>query len=261
MMDSIIWANPDLWRLWTWCLLKANHSDRVVLIPKGRGGNAEVQVNKDQFVFGRHSAARQLGWNPSTVWKRMKKLERLGFLNINSNNLCSVITIVNIEEMTNRAEKRNNYNDSNRKSKVKVSDTTNNDKNENNKKTSPPIVPQGGLNGLDEKFESFWKCYPRKQNKADAKKAFYQLFVKGKSRRYYHCQMTDDLMTEILQAVESQKFSRDWLKDDGQFIPHPASWLRGLRWQDETELAKPEDPDEETEISMALEDMPWLNFD
>ncbi|TBV01264.1 hypothetical protein DNK34_21550 [Pseudomonas dryadis] len=25
----------------------------------------------------------------------------------------------------------------------------------------------------------------------------------------------------------------DWLKDNGQFVPLPASWLNGKRWEDE----------------------------
>jgi DNA replication protein DnaC len=33
--------------------------------------------------------------------------------------------------------------------------------------------------------------------------------------------------------LEKQKVSTEWLKDGGQFIPHPATWLNGRRWEDE----------------------------
>ena len=112
-MDSRIWANPDLWRLWTWCLLKANHSDTVVRIGKGKGGYTEVEIKKDQFVFGRHSAGKKLGWHPSTIWKRLKKLEKLGYLTIYSNNICSVVTVINLEQMTSSAIKRDKCFDNN----------------------------------------------------------------------------------------------------------------------------------------------------
>jgi hypothetical protein len=36
----------------------------------------------------------------------------------------------------------------------------------------------------------------------------------------------------ILAAVENQKRSEQWVKDGGQFIPHPATWLNQGRWDD-----------------------------
>ena len=37
----------------------------------------------------------------------------------------------------------------------------------------------------------------------------------------------------LLTAIEDQKKSAQWTKDNGQFIPHPATWLNGKRWEDE----------------------------
>jgi hypothetical protein len=37
----------------------------------------------------------------------------------------------------------------------------------------------------------------------------------------------------ILAAVERQKQSREWLKDQGEYIPHPPTWLNGRRWDDD----------------------------
>lgn len=34
-------------------------------------------------------------------------------------------------------------------------------------------------------------------------------------------------------ALERDKRSRDWQRDDGAYIPYPASWLNGRRWEDE----------------------------
>jgi hypothetical protein len=30
-----------------------------------------------------------------------------------------------------------------------------------------------------------------------------------------------------------QRQSAQWQRDDGQFIPHPSTWLNGRRWEDE----------------------------
>jgi hypothetical protein len=72
-------------------------------------------------------------------------------------------------------------------------------------------------------FEQFWKAYPRKVGKADARKAWEVL---RKSKKLPG-------ILKLLRSIEAQKGTDQWLKDGGQFIPHPATWLRGGRWDDE----------------------------
>lgn len=71
-------------------------------------------------------------------------------------------------------------------------------------------------------FDGFWSAYPRKQSKGDAQRAWVKLNPNA------------DLRASILQAIEVQKTSEDWTKDNGKFIPHPATWLNGRRWEDES---------------------------
>jgi hypothetical protein len=70
-------------------------------------------------------------------------------------------------------------------------------------------------------FDTFWEQYPRKVSKQHAVKAW-------KSLNPDHT-----LLTTMLQALEKQKRSEQWQKDNGKFIPHPATWLNGKRWEDE----------------------------
>ena len=70
-------------------------------------------------------------------------------------------------------------------------------------------------------FEVFWAAYPRHTGKQDAYKAFVKL------------KPDEALMQAILSGIERQKQSAQWTKDGGQFIPHPATWLNGCRWEDE----------------------------
>ena len=70
-------------------------------------------------------------------------------------------------------------------------------------------------------FPKFWKLYPNKKGKAAAEKAWKKIKV------------TDDLFPLIAQGLAKQCVSPAWTKDDGQFIPHPATWLNGRRWEDE----------------------------
>lgn len=72
-----------------------------------------------------------------------------------------------------------------------------------------------------EGFEQFWSAYPKKQAKQDAAKAFRSAKLKP-----------EQLQT-VLQDITSRKSSTEWLKDGGKFIPLPATYLRGKRWEDE----------------------------
>jgi len=74
---------------------------------------------------------------------------------------------------------------------------------------------------LANSFERFWAAYPKKRNKGDAWKAWKSL------------KLREVLVAAILAAVERAKTSVQWRKDEGQFIPYPASWLRARGWEDE----------------------------
>lgn len=67
-------------------------------------------------------------------------------------------------------------------------------------------------------FDAFWAVYPRKVGKGDARKAFAK--VKAP-------------VSVLIDAVNTQKQSQQWLKNDGQYIPNPATWLNQGRWEDE----------------------------
>jgi len=51
----------------------------------------------------------------------------------------------------------------------------------------------------------------------------------------------------MMTALETQKASEKWLKDNGQYIPNPATWLNQRRWEDEPMWIEPETPSRTTE--------------
>ena len=79
-----------------------------------------------------------------------------------------------------------------------------------------PKAPTGG----DARFDEFWKAYPKKVGKDDARKAFAKRKVDA------------EMLASMLNAIASQACSMAWTKDSGQFIPNPSTWLNGGRWQD-----------------------------
>lgn len=75
--------------------------------------------------------------------------------------------------------------------------------------------------GSAERFERFWASYPKKVGKGAAEKAFAKY-------------KPDDVLTDrMIRAVETAKLTDQWRKDNGQYIPNPATWLNQKRWEDE----------------------------
>ncbi|WP_236233664.1 phage replication protein [Pseudomonas tohonis] len=70
-------------------------------------------------------------------------------------------------------------------------------------------------------FDQFWAEYPNKTCKAKAKAKWEKLEV------------NQALFDQIMAGLRLQRASTAWVKDNGQYIPHPTTWLNGERWNDE----------------------------
>lgn len=77
--------------------------------------------------------------------------------------------------------------------------------------------------GADGRFEEFWKAYPNKTGKDAARRAFEKRKPDAA------------LLAQMLAAIAAQKAGPKWLKDAGQYIPNPATWLNQGRWADGAE--------------------------
>ncbi|MEN6325814.1 MAG: hypothetical protein ABFD18_06370 [Syntrophomonas sp.] len=100
-----------------------------------------------------------------------------------------------------------------------------------NELNNPPIIPQGEGEQKsrepfkdirqEQLFDMFWDKYPKKKSKGQAEKAWIKI-------------LPDDLLfRRIINSLETAKISREWKKDNGQFIPYPATWLNAQGWLDE----------------------------
>ena len=88
--------------------------------------------------------------------------------------------------------------------------------------TKTPPTPTGESTQLrDDLFDQFWALYPNKTCKAKARAKWGKLKV------------TPILFDQIMSGLRRQCASQAWLKDGGQFVPHPTTWLNGERWNDE----------------------------
>lgn len=100
--------------------------------------------------------------------------------------------------------------------------------------TNPPIVPPEGDGPAPkaggekkapawkpDRFAAFWKAYPRKESKKRAISAWDKL------------RPSDELLVVMAVALKRQMRTAQWQRDDGAYIPFPASWLNQRRWEDE----------------------------
>ena len=99
-------------------------------------------------------------------------------------------------------------------------------------------------------FDAFWTAYPRKMAKGDARKAWKQT------------ESFRPPIDDVLKALNAQRRSEQWTRDNGQFIPYPATWLRAERWDDvlEVEMPKPERKPDRYELAnqeMAKREAEW----
>jgi hypothetical protein len=102
-IDSAVFADPHLWQLWTWCLMRANHKTLTVPVRTGRGQTI-VTLKSGEFIFGRHAAAKDLKCPASTLYDRMLTLKKLKMVVTQPGTHYSVITIVNWDSYQNEEE-------------------------------------------------------------------------------------------------------------------------------------------------------------
>lgn len=142
LLDSAVFQNADLLKVWIWCLLKATHEDYELLV-----GLQLVKLKPGQFVTGRFKGAEELQLNPSTFYKYIKSLEKLEMICVNSNNKMTLITVENWAKY--QTEEGRAYQQKNNKvtTKEQQSNTNNNSNNINNSNNmggtpTPPKEPK-----------------------------------------------------------------------------------------------------------------------
>ncbi len=67
---------------------------------------------------------------------------------------------------------------------------------------------------VSEQFEVFWKAFPRKTDKARAKRSFLRL-------------------SKTEQELAVSNIQRLYSETPAQFVPHPSTYLNGKRWEDQ----------------------------
>lgn len=106
----------------------------------------------------------------------------------------------------------------------------------------PPKAPQGAAESKRsgrrrkpkavpawqaEKFEGFWRAYPRDEDRAKAVEQWDKL-PQDKELMERHGGSEEQLLLEISRGLKRHLESREWREDVG--IPHAFRWLRDRKW-------------------------------
>ena len=99
-------------------------------------------------------------------------------------------------------------------------ETVTNNTNRNNTditiRIDTPLTPQG-----EGRFEEFWNLYPSGGRKAARKQCLEKWKREG----------LDEVADKVIEGLIRWLYSKDWRKDNGQYIPAPLTWLNQQRWE------------------------------
>lgn len=98
-LDSAVFQCPNLWHLWSYLLMRANHKRQWVKISRVA---EPIELDRGQLITGRYALQKALypkglksDPHPATVWKWLGVLKHLGNLRTSARTRYTVITIVN----------------------------------------------------------------------------------------------------------------------------------------------------------------------
>lgn len=112
-------------------------------------------------------------------------------------------------------------------------------KKEEQERDIPPISPQGDEPASQSHGESGGKSdVSLPQWKPDRFEAFYAFYPKHVGRKaacraWDKLKPTQELLRKMGMILQLQKKTVKWHEDNGRYVPDPATWLNGRRWEDE----------------------------
>lgn len=86
LLESAVFSDEWLLKLWIWCLLRAGYKQR-------QAGTTVIQAGS--FATGRFAAADELGVSPSKWYRGINQLSALGMINVSTSRDRTVVSICN----------------------------------------------------------------------------------------------------------------------------------------------------------------------
>ncbi len=217
IQNSFVWTDPNLLKLWLYCLMKARHTDGKI----PWNGN-ELTLSSGEFVTGTDTLAfefnkgmsRDKRVSPRSVWRWVHKFEKNEMLTIKSTTQYSVISITNWGQYQGNDKRMSNESQT---SVIPVS--TNNNVNNDNKNHRSSVDDRKP--SLESNFNLLWKLYPRKEGKKKALDAYKRAIKKG---------VTNKQIQDGIVAYKKQLSLNDTPKE---FTKQGGTWFFNFGWDDD----------------------------
>ena len=242
-IDSIVFQEPGIFKLWMYCLMTANWKDKEWLIP---GTHKMMLVKRGSFITGRESLlngvfpirdgeGRKIRYGKMrptgmTVWRWLLSLREWNCITIeNVFNRASVVSICNYSTYQDDTQSSCSSDVQpvfkSCSSDVQVMFTTKEGKErEENKEVKNHSRKRRCDRDYSADFEIFWGLYPKvgKVKKPDAWKAWQEAVERA-------------LPQAIIDGAAAYAASDAGMT---QFAGHASTWLRADRWSEDPESWK-----------------------
>lgn len=196
LLDWEWFKEPATAHLFQYLLLAANWDDK-----KWKG----IEIKRGQILTGRHALIESTGLTAREIRTAIKHLKSTNVVTIKATNKFTIITICNYD----------NYQNS-----ETVSDQQNVTIETNERPASDHNLRRSRIKEdiYNSDFLTFWTAYPRKT---------------GKGAAWVSWEKLQPPIADCLRTLSWQTKSEQWTKDNGKYIPLPATYLNQRRWEDE----------------------------
>jgi hypothetical protein len=180
-----------------------------------------IEYDRGEAIITISMLAERFNVDPQRIRTSLDQLEKMEFLNKQTNNRFTKIIITNY----------NTYQDQDGDGNTQTNkQVTGRQQADNTPLIDKKLRIKEEKKQIESDFDIFWSYYPRKEGKAAAIKAWARQNGKRPS-------------IEIITAhIEERKKSEQWTKDNGQFIPLPTTFINQERWNDELQSAASSTP-------------------
>ena len=213
ILDWEWYKDVNTFKLFLHLLLRASFADTRFLGKK---------IKRGQVVTSLAGLAEETGLSVQNVKTSLKHLILTNEVTNVSNKQYRIITIVKYDEYQDLTNKLTASQQTTNKRLTNSQQHNNNNNNVNNVNNVTNTVMATDRSS-SEHFEQFWKEYPKKVAKKNAMNAWQKV------------NPDSNLFEKIMDGLKRWRDSGEWDRDGGQYIPYPATWLNGKRWEDEVE--------------------------
>ena len=232
------YSDANTARVYLHILLSANHKD---------SRHCGEVIKRGSFFTSYECLAGELRLSVKSIRTALKHLKDTGEIEVKTARRGTVITVIKWEiyqgreneidiledidedkpetQPAGKGQAKGSQRADKGQAKGRLGATNKNIKKERIEEIYTPLTPlEGeGASVRQQRFDQFWKAYPKKAAKQYALKAWNRI------------KPDKALFEKMLKALREQKQSEQWRRDNGKYIPNPATWLNGGYWDNEPE--------------------------